>query len=171
MNYNVRHALTMVRALVKDLPRRYVPPSLGASPRSEMILPMSIVRQTRGYIEIVAKQVNGTYENGWYDACAVMMRRLLEMLIIESFEHHNIAQKIKNGGGDFLYLNNLISKMLQEPKWNLGRTTKRALPKLKDLGNQSAHSRRFNATREDIDKVAADFRTVAQELVYLAGLK
>ena len=47
----------------------------------------------------------------------------------------------------------------------------KALPKLKEIGDQSAHSRRFVAHREDIDKVQGDFRTVIQELVYLAGLK
>ena len=64
---------------------------------------MSTVRGTRGYIERVANQANGAYQNGWYDACAVMLRRLLETLIIEAFEHHRVDSKIKNSTGDFLY--------------------------------------------------------------------
>ena len=90
------------------------------------------------------------------------------MLIIECFEHYNLSHEIKNNGGDFLYLSDLITKTLNKSSWNLGRNSKRALPKLKNIGDQSAHSRRFNATREDIDKIIGDFRTVAQELVYLA---
>ena len=168
MNEPIKKALNIVQAISKDLPCRYVPPSLGASPDSQMVLPHSIVSGTRGYIEIVTKQINGTYEKGWYDACAVMMRRLLEMLIIECFEHHNLSHEIKNNGGDFLYLSDLITKTSRESSWNLGRNSKRALPKLKNIGDQSAHSRRFNATREDIDKIIGDFRIVAQELVYLA---
>lgn len=136
-----------------------------------MVLPHSLVAGTRGYIEIVARQINGTYENGWYDACAVMMRRLLETLIIECFECHNISNTIKNKQGDFLHLKDLIVKILDEESWNLGRNAKRALSHLKDLGDQSAHSRRFNAIREDIDKVIPEFRTVSQELIYLARLK
>ncbi len=117
-------------------------------------------------------QINGCYEKGWYDGCAVMMRRLMETLIIECFEEHRIADKIKNpSSGDFLYLVDLIDKLLQEPAWNIGRNSKKALPKFKSLGDQSAHSRRFNAHREDIEKIADDFRTVCQELIYLAGLK
>ncbi|MBZ5636148.1 MAG: hypothetical protein LAO55_23715 [Acidobacteriia bacterium] len=122
-------------------------------------MPHALVKNTRGYIERVVFQINGCYEKGRFDGCAVMMRRL-------------IASKIQNPGtGDFMYLKDLIDKTLQEPAWNLGRNTKQALPKLKNVGDQSAHSRRFVAHREDIDKLSGDFRTVCQELLYLAGLK
>ena len=65
----------------------------------------------------------------------------------------------------------MIDEMLKETKWNLGRTTKKAIPKFKNLGDQSAHSRRYNAHRDDIDKISDDFRSVCQELIYLASLK
>jgi hypothetical protein len=100
-----------------------------------------------------------------------MIRRLIETLIIESFENNNIAQNIKNQAGDFFYLSDLISKTLSEPSWNLSRNARQALPKLKDIGDKSAHSRRFNAVRNDIDKIYSEIRVVVQELVYLAGLK
>lgn len=132
---------------------------------------MSLVRGTRGYIEKISNQVNGAYENGWYDACAVMLRRLIETLIIEAFEFHNIETKIKNPSGDFLYLRDLIDKALSEKSWNLGRNTKHALPRLKEIGDKSAHSRRFVAQRGDIQPLLSDIRTVVQEFIYLAQLK
>jgi hypothetical protein len=61
--------------------------------------------------------------------------------------------------------------VLQETAWNLGRNVKTALPRLKDLGEKSAHSRRYNAHREDIDKLSTDFRDVCQELLSVSGLK
>ncbi|MGH9761137.1 MAG: hypothetical protein ACREAC_09865, partial [Blastocatellia bacterium] len=73
--------------------------------------------------------------------------------------------------GEFLALADLVDKVIQEPGWNLGRNTKQALPRLKNIGDQSAHSRRYNAHREDIDKVSHDFRVACQELIYLSGLK
>ena len=101
-----------------------------------------------------------------------MMRRLIETLIIECFEKHQIADTIKNPKtGDFLYLGDLVEMAIRETAWNLGRKTKQAMPRLKNIGDQSAHSRRYNAHREDIDKLSEDFRVVCQELVYLAGLK
>lgn len=171
MNAAANRAVSLARKLREELPLRYVPPSDGTRPKSEMVLPHSLVKDTRGYIERIVYQVNGCYECGWYDACAVMMRRLLETLIIEVFEHHRITAKIKNSNGDFLHLADLISATISQTTWNLGRNTKQALPRLKSLGDQSAHSRRFVAHREDVDMVQADFRTVAQELLFLAELK
>jgi hypothetical protein len=131
-----------------------------------------MVNGTRGYIEKVVFQINGCYEKGWFDGCAVMMRRLVETLIIECYEKHGIADKIKDPRtGEFLFLRDLVGKMLQESTWNLGRNAKQALPRLKSVGDQSAHSRRYNAHREDIDKLSHDFRVVCQELIYLSGLK
>ena len=143
----------------------------GALPDSEQVLPISLFLNTRGYLERVVNQINGCYEDGWFDACAVMIRRLVETLIIESFEHYGIANQIQSTSGDFLQLGDLIDKTLSEGSWNLTRNTKRALPKLKNIGDWSAHSRRYNAHRHDIDKVIDDLRVVTQELVYLAALK
>jgi hypothetical protein len=129
------------------------------------------VSGTRGYLERIVHQINGAYSQGWYDACAVMIRRLIEILIIECFEAHKIAEKIKGPDGDFLFLRDLVARTLGEPSWNLGRTARRALPALKDVGDKSAHSRRYNAHRRDIDTLKNDLRQVVQELVLLAGLK
>jgi hypothetical protein len=171
MNATANRAVSLARKLRGELPLRYLPPSEGTRPKSEMVLPHSLVKGTRGYIERIAYQVNGCYEYGWYDACAVMMRRMMETLIIEVFEHHNISAQIKNSSGDFFYLSDLISATISQTSWNLGRDTKQALPRLKTLGDQSAHSRRFVAHREDVDKMQADFRIVVQELLFLAKLK
>lgn len=167
-----REALEIARRIQAEAPIRYVPPSEGTRPRSQNILPRALAKNTRGYIEKVVDQINGCYEKGWFDGCAVMMRRLLETLIIECYEAHGIADKIKDPRThDFLYLADLVGHILQEPAWNLGRNTKRALPGLKLVGDQSAHSRRYNAHREDIDALVPDFRTACQELLYLAKLK
>jgi hypothetical protein len=164
-------ALALAKKLKEDAPKSFVPPSEGTRPANEFILPFAIVRGTRGYVERVVNQINGCYEKGWFDGCAVMMRRLIETLIIECFERRKIDAKIKNPGGDFLYLGELIDKTLQEPAWNLGRNSKQGLPRLKTIGDQSAHNRRYNAHREDIDKVSTDFRVACEELLYISELK
>ncbi|HRW07489.1 MAG TPA: hypothetical protein P5121_20440 [Caldilineaceae bacterium] len=148
-----------------------LPPDEGTLAETYQIIPPAVVRSTRGYIERVANQVNGAYERGWYDCCAVMMRRLLETVIIETFESHGIQSKIIGSGGEYYYLRDLISAALSEPSWNLTRNTKAALPKLKELGDKSAHSRRYIAHRQDIEPLASSFRGVIQEFVYLANLK
>jgi hypothetical protein len=164
-------ALSMAKKLRDEALEIFRPPEAGIFSSSQKVIPISLVRNTRGYIEKVANQINGCYENGWFDACAVMLRRLIETLIIESFEKHNLDHKIKNSQGDFLYLDDLIDCALNEASWNLGRNSKRALPKLKKIGDLSAHSRRYNAHLKDIEKLIVDIRVVVQELIYLSGLK
>jgi hypothetical protein len=164
-------ALKIAKGIQAEVPKRGLPPEEGTAPDTQQVLPHSVVRGTRGYIEKVTAQINGTFENGWFDACAVMIRRLLETLIIEVFEAHAISDRIKGPGGDFLYLRDLISKTLTESTWNLSRNTKLALPKLKDVGDKSAHSRRYNAHRADIQSILPEIRVTVQELVYLAKLK
>jgi len=159
------------REIQKEVNEIYLPPAEGIPPKTERVLAFSIVKGTRKYIEKVTKQANGCYEHGCYDACAVMMRRLVETVIIEAFEHHGIADKIKDRQGNFLPLKDLIQASLNEHKWNLGRKAKSSLTKLKDVGNRSAHDRRYNAHRPDIDQVIPEFRAVVQEFISLAGLK
>ncbi len=166
-----RNIAAAAQAMQQDVYRGLGPPEEGLLSVGQRVVPRSVVRGTRGYIEIVVNQINGAYENGWYDACAVMLRRLLETLIIEAFEHHSLAARIKNQSGDILQLGDLVAKCLQETSWNLSRNCKRAMPRLKDMGDKSAHSRRYNAHRGDIDPLLGDVRVVMQELVYLASLK
>lgn len=168
---SVSSALDLAKAINQDLQQQLGPPESGVLAGVGVVVPMSIVRKTRGYIETVANQANGCYQNGWYDACAVMVRRLIETLLIESFESHSIAHKIKNTQGDFLYLRDLISRCVSEPSWNLTRNCKRALPRLKDVGDKSAHSRRYVAQRGDLEPLLGDIRLAVQELIYLAGIK
>jgi hypothetical protein len=67
-------------------------PSPTAS--TDSFFPATILAQAkRSYISAIGRQMNGCYANGWRDACAVMMRRLLEIVIIEAFEHKGVAQR------------------------------------------------------------------------------
>jgi len=171
MNKNNEKILSLAKNLHEDLKKAYHPPEEGFQAESQSVIPLSVVRGTRGYIEKVANQVNGCYEKGWYDACAVMIRRLIETLLVEAFENKKIENKIKNSQGDFLFLDEIIDKTLSEPSWNLSRNSKQALPRLKKIGDLSAHSRRYNAHYKDIEAIINDVRIVVQEFVYLASLK
>jgi hypothetical protein len=166
-----KNIFAAARAIQADIEIQIGPPEEGLLAASQQVIMNSLVRGTRGYIERIANQINGAYENGWYDACAVLLRRLLETLIIESFEAHGIANRIQNTTGDFFYLRDLIDKLQKETAWNLSRSAKQALPKLKEIGDKSAHSRRFVAQRGDIQPLILDIRTVVQELLFISKLK
>lgn len=135
------------------------------------LFPLELVRETRGYIERIAEQACGCYDQGWYDAAAVMVRRLLEILIIESFESHKLTTKIKKPDDTFFFLQDLVTETLKETSWTIGRNVRKALPNLKDIGNQSAHGRRYIARKTDLDNVKRDLRLTIEELVILSKLR
>ena len=169
--HSAASAVALASGLQRLVNQTIRPPSEIAVSRDEPVIYMAMVRGTRGYIERVAHQANGTYANGWYDACAVMIRRLLETLIIECYESHKIEARIKDSTGNYLFLKDLVDRVLSESTWTLGRTARAVLPKLKELGDKAAHNRRYNAHREDLDKVLKDLRDAVQELLVLSRLK
>ena len=158
--------------LVQETADTYLLPPVEIAPTDKnIVLSQSLFKSTHGYLENIVYEINTCYENTCYDACSVMIRRLIEILIIETYENNHISPKIKNPSGDFFSLDDLVNSCLSESTWNLSRTTKRGLKNLKTLGDLSAHSRGYNTNRNDLDKVNADLRVTAEELLYLYGLR
>lgn len=167
-----RNAARTALAIQQEIDSSFGPPEVGMkAPDSNSLVPAVLFKNTRGYLEKISNQANGAYSQGWYDASAVMVRRLLETLIIEAFEHHGRASEIQNAQGDFLYLRDLIARTISCSGWNLSRNTKAALPRLKDVGDKSAHSRRFNAVKTDLESIKSDLRVVVEELLSLASMR
>lgn len=145
--------------------------SAAAPQEDEGLFPLSLLAQAnRGYLVTIGRQMNGAYGMNWYDAAAVMMRRLVEMAIIEAFEAKGIGARLKDSGGNYLQLSDLVSRALVEPSFNLSRNAKKALPSLRDLGHMSAHGRYFTAQKSDIDAVRSGCRVVIEEFLHHAAL-
>ena len=98
------------------------------------------------------------------------MRRLVETLIVEVFEKHEMAAKIQTSSGDFYSSRRLLGRSsasrLGVSAGQLGERYLREAAR-----DNSAHSRRFNAHRGDVDNVQIGFRTAVQELIGLAELR
>lgn len=137
----------------------------------EGLFPLSILAQAkRGYLVTVGRQMNGCFTSGWYDGAAVLMRRLIEISIIEAFEGKGIASKITDGSGNYLQLSDLVNRAIAETAWTLSRNTKKALPNLRDVGHMSAHGRYFTARKEDVEALRPSCRIVIEEFLHHAGL-
>jgi hypothetical protein len=135
------------------------------------LFPLSVLNQAnRGYLVTIGRQMNGCFSQGWYDASAVMMRRLLEITVIEAFEARGISTKIKAPSGDYLQLSDLVSAALKEPSWSLSRNCRKSLPMLRDAGHSSAHGRYYHARREDVEALRPGCRIVIEEFLHHAGL-
>ena len=137
---------------------------------SNSVLPTDLFAGTRDYIERVVEQINKSYDAQLWDCAAVMCRRLLETLIIETYEGAARTREIKGNDGHFFMLNGLITAMEKDTKISLGRNAMKGLKDFKQLGDLSAHNRRFNARQNDIDRVRDGLRVAAEELLHLAAL-
>lgn len=167
-----RNLFAVAKAIQQDVDVELGPPEEGLVPSSRHVIMDSLTRGSRSYIVAIANQINGAYANGWYDACAVMIRRFIETLLIETYEKHGVSQKIKlPTSGDYMFLKDMIGVTLTEKAWSPSRNLKAALPKLKDVGDKSAHNRYFVAKRGDIQPLIVDIRTVVEELLLQSGLK
>jgi hypothetical protein len=145
--------------------------SISTTTTDRGLVPLAILAEAnRGYLVSIGRQINGCYAQGWYDACAVMMRRLIEIAIIEAFEHKKMVGKIKDAAGNYLHLSDLIAVAMAEPTISLSRNTKKMLPQLRDVGHMSAHGRYFHARKEDVENVRSGFRVVVEEFLHHASL-
>src|SRR6266567_2660350 len=77
-------------------------------------LPDDLIDNRFGVMQKVLWEANQCYERGCYNACAAMIRRLVENLIVECYERHGVADRIKKGG-EYLEFGALICKASNEP--------------------------------------------------------
>jgi hypothetical protein len=141
---------------------------------AEGYIPEAVWVGTRGYIEAVCKQLNGCFKAAYYDAALVMLRRLLETLVIEAYEHLDRKGEIEAGGGRYHMLAGLVERATGingHKGLNVGRNTRNALEAVKGLGDRSAHDRRFVAYAADLTKIQIDVRSGVQDLIHIAALK
>jgi len=138
--------------------------------QSSSVVEIGLYKGSRVYIEKVVAQLNASYDGALYDCCAVMCRRLLETLIIEVYESRGEADKLKNSDGQFHMFSGLKAVIENDQHITLSRNTLQGLNDFKKLGDLSAHSRRFNARKNDIDRIIAGIRVAGEEFLHLSGL-
>lgn len=117
-----------------------------------------------GVYRKVLEEANRCFAENCPNACAAMLRRLVESIIIEAFEAHKIEARIKDSTGEYLELKALIGKATADADLKLSRNTKGALPNLKFLGDLSVHSRRHLIRGDDLKGIRNDARVAIEEL-------
>ena len=140
-----------------------LPQSQRAVPSDPPFLPEEIIEDRHGVIKKLLWEINACYSSACYNACAAMIRHMIEMLIVGAFEHHGLSDKIKKGG-EYLPFSALIGKAVAEPALRLGKETKRVLPELKCFGDAAAHSRMILVRKHDLDRMHNQVRGATEEL-------
>ena len=95
---------------------------------------------TRGYYKKLVFQINTTYQSQCYDACAILIRKLVELLIIEIYENRGRVNEIVFQGNAQLFgLEQLISTLQKDTHWKLNRNVEYGLEKIKEQGDIRLH--------------------------------
>jgi hypothetical protein len=166
----------------KKVVREWLPLHLeGMQPamdHSAGYLPEAVWIRTRGYVEEVCRQLNGCFKSGYYIAAAVLLRRVLETLVIEAYEYLSRESEIRDAGGNFFMLKELVERACGEKGHaglGLGRDSKTTLKELREVGNWSSHARRYIANAADLTTSLTHkqqgVRLLVQDLIQIAHLQ
>ncbi len=136
---------------------------------SSKVIPSDWFVGAHPYLERLAHQINGCYEYGFYDGCAVLCRRLMESLIIDIYISSGRHNDIQNNR-IFLPLDKLISHIRSDGGIPLGRNTPKTMVDVKQLGDTAAHDRVYITDQSDIDDIKARYRRMIRELMNHAGI-
>jgi Domain of unknown function (DUF4145) len=137
---------------------------------SDEVIPKDFVSGTRLYLEEIVHQINGAYDNGFYDACAVLCRRLMESLIIEVYISRSRQHEIQ-ANGVFFFLDRLISYIRNDTAVTLGRNTPKTMEEMKQIGDTAAHDRTYITRKGDIDGIKANLRRTISDLLVASGIR
>jgi hypothetical protein len=138
---------------------------------ADTILPSILYENTRGFIESLGKQINASFEHNIFDGCAVLMRRLVEILLILAYQRLSIDGEITNASGDYVMLDSIITNARANKTLALSRNSKANVDEFRTLGNFSAHKIFYNARRGDVRKHIVEFRALVEELLYKSGIR
>lgn len=123
----------------------------------------------RGYLDQLIKQINASYKNNCYDACAVLLRRLFEVLLVLTYQHYGIEKEIQDSNGNNKMLEGIVKNAKNNTTLKLSRN-KNSYDQIRNVGNNSAHSITYVATSKDIEDIRNDYRVMLDELYSKSGL-
>ena len=126
-------------------------------------LPDDLFEERHRVLKMILWEANRDYANACYNSCATMIRRLIETLIIEAYQHYQLQHVILKSG-EYLSLNELIGKTCNQREFNLSRETKRILPDLKFYGDIGAHNRDVIVRKPDLERLHNATRLAIEEL-------
>jgi hypothetical protein len=145
---------------------------IDVTPKADsQIIPAGLFENTRSHLEDLVIQINGTYQAGFYDACAVMCRRLLHCMLLLAFEGAKKSEIIKDRCGEYRSLGDIILLASSGRHIRLPRGVGAVMGKIEYVGELAARHPAYTTRQKDIDEQRLGFRRLISELVHLAEIK
>jgi hypothetical protein len=131
-------------------------------------LPKNSVPNRRYYLSLVW-QINGSYQYGFYDGSAALLRRLLETLLIDLYLEKSRLDDLK-ANGELMMLEGILRVFAADKTIHKSRNLLKSLREVKSVGDRAAHSRTYLTDKNDLDDLKSAVKSSIVELVDLAGL-
>lgn len=122
------------------------------------------------YLDKLVHQINHCYGQNCYDACAVLMRRLFEVLLVLTYQNKGVEAAITRPDGTHKMLEGIVKDARQNPSLGIPSRISNNFDAFRDVGNYSAHSITYTAGKLDIDRIAREYRVMLEDLYNRAGL-
>lgn len=124
----------------------------------------------RNFLDRLIQQINFTYGHNCYDACAILMRRLFEVLLVLTYQNKGIEADITKPDGNHKMLEAIVKDAVQNKVLGVPARISKNFDAFREVGNNSAHSITYTAGKLDIDNIARDYRVMMEDLYNRAGL-
>lgn len=164
--------IEFIPAILQDIERNYAKlwqDYISIESSSEIIDEQKFMGK-RNYLDQLIRQINHSYANNCYDAAAVLMRRLFEILLVLSYQKLKIDNQIKDSTGTgYIMLEGIVKNAKNNQILRLSRI-KNEFDTFRKVGNFSAHNITYTAGKKDIDDIKLNYRVMLEELYNKAGL-
>ncbi|MDR0778303.1 MAG: hypothetical protein LBE48_02540 [Methanomassiliicoccaceae archaeon] len=138
-----------------------VPQEPVAAPvNSEVIDEAKFCGKRDGFDKLII-QINSSYRNGSFDACAAVMKRLLEASLIFAFQSNGKEKDIRDNGGTYVSFDDLVRKTNSEGSFGLSGSM---LSDAAKIGDYSGQGPMYTLGANDINSVRVAYRNVLETL-------
>ena len=114
-------------------------------------------------------QVNSTYRDGAFDACAAVMRRLIEAALILSFQANGIENEIRGNGNDYIKFEDIVKKAAGSSVLALSQKGI-DISMVSRIGDYSGKGPMYTFGANDINAVRTGYRNILETLYEVAKL-
>lgn len=131
-----------------------------------------IFSQQPDYVTRLIPQINGCWERGYLEACAMVIRRLTETLICELYAKRGWEDELKDPSThEFVGLKSMVNKICGDPRIGLAKRVQEGLKKIKELGDIAAHDFKVRIRKGDLEGARSSVRFTCERLIYEVGVR
>jgi hypothetical protein len=135
-------------------------PVVNLPVNSEVIDEAKFCGKRDGFDKLVV-QINSTYRNGSFDACAAVMRRFLEASLIFAFQSDGKEEEIRGSDGRYVCLDELVRTANESGSFGLSGNV---LSDVSKIGDYSGQGPMYAFSANDINSVRIAYRYVLETL-------